>query len=117
MLLDSSQLFLTSPDPHICDWALVKNIQQERQANDMVEMSVAEKDIEVIRRQDLRQSIDARPRIKYQPSFRNGITGGLAAIVGMITGCAQAVETHGCRLEDQMTRLVPIRIEMATPAD
>ena len=67
---DGCQLVLLTPYTNILHWPLMKDIQQERQPDDVIEMCVTEKDIQMVGFDELGQAKDSRARIKQHAGLR-----------------------------------------------
>ncbi|ELP33431.1 hypothetical protein RBSWK_02616 [Rhodopirellula baltica SWK14] len=64
------QLFSLTPNTNFLHGPLMQDIQQECQADDMIEMGVTKKDIEVVGFDKLGQTENSRARIKQHAGLR-----------------------------------------------
>ena len=94
MRADGRQLFGRAVHRDALHLLALDHVEQIRQPDDMVEVGMGEKDIELARQQMIADPIHGRARVEHDPLLRQHEAGGLPLVVGMVAGGAQQDELH-----------------------
>src|SRR6056297_500879 len=103
MRLNRLELDRVAPNPHLLNRSLIKDVQQKSQPHHVIQMSVTEHNIQVVRFDQRGQTIDTTTRVKHQAGRRQKIAGGVALIVWMVTSGTQAVEFHNAQYSPRLS--------------
>src|SRR5688572_28102812 len=94
MFLNRAEIFCVAMDRHALQRLSVHHVQRIRQANNVIEMRVGEKDIERRRFEPGTSSKHSSSSVENQTGLRNHETRRMARLARVITAVSKQMQSH-----------------------
>ena len=96
MLLNPGvRVFAASCGPHPLDGTLKQHVEKKRQTRHMIEVGMAEQDVERVSLNQFRQAKQPGSGIEHDAAIRKKVTARVTGLVGVVPGRSEAMQLHG----------------------